>query len=106
MMMTDSLPLLQQTISVSSATAKPDQEEAANHSSSVLEDTHHSQVIEDLSCPNVVPLSAAELRAQLATVAVDWKPLRQCKECSMCGYDLEGDGAFRGRLHCRSRNEV
>ena len=100
MMMTDSLPLLQQTMAVT-----PKQQEEGKDSTTahpLVDDTCHSQmVIEDLSCPDVVPLSAADLRAQLATVAVDWRPLRQCGECAACGYDLDGDGTFKKRLHCR-----
>lgn len=69
-------------------------------SSSVTSNERREQLLAEAieEAEDALSISKGDLDSQLNSVAVDWKPLRNCRECQ-CGSSLEGTATTK--THCR-----
>lgn len=99
LMMVQSLPLVQKTINMPAKST-------TFHTPATNKDEECKEKIPDHEnetaelCPVI---TKEQIEAELNSVAVEWKPLRNCHECP-CGSPLEG--TVNKKTHCRKCGNI
>ena len=112
-MMVQSLPLVQKTISMppnkpttkkSAPASNPeDQQDPRHPTTEENNDAIEAEEDNELLAPCKPEITKEQIEAELSSVAVEWKPLRNCYECA-CGSPLEG--TVNKKTHCQKCGNV